>query len=34
LTKKALFGNRFLQRAYSLFHELISYFSDTIPSSV
>jgi len=34
MTKKALFGNVFSPRAYSLFHEFISYFSDAIPSGV
>jgi len=28
MTKKIMFGNGFSPRAYSLFHELISYFSD------
>jgi len=34
LTKKVLFGNGLSPRAYSLFHEFISYFSDAISSSV
>jgi len=34
LTKKPMFGNDFLPRVYSLFYDIISYFSDAIPSSV
>jgi len=34
LTKKKLFDNDFSPRAYNLFYEFISYFSDIIPSSV
>jgi len=34
MTKKVMFGNGFSPQAYSLFHELISYFSDAIPNSV